>query len=144
MTEIESHTNPIIHAAAFAVNETEAARLCRETQELLDKGQLFEDDLSARMFETENAFSENGFDKHAAAIQMINTQLAGIAIERAVQRMTREECEALTQTLDRIDLGARITLLGQERQTAEIRWLWNKHHPSERPVYPAAGITPET
>lgn len=148
MTELEMLTSPTIHAAAFAADEAEAERLCEETQKLWDAGHSFIVDPANCIatfnlmagFELRQNDSQEELD---AAVSQLETQLAMLAIRKTISQMTREECTALVQALDHLDLGARVKVLGQELQSGDIRSIWDKHHPDKSPILPTPGLAPE-
>ena len=142
MEKLEMIINPVIRAAAFASNEAEASRLCRETQGAWDAGQSFAHSPIVPLFgaTTRESDSDEEID---AAVQQLETQLAVLAIRNTISQMTREECATLVQALDRLDLGARAKVLGQELQSGQIRQIWNNQHPNEASILPTPGLAPE-
>lgn len=138
MENIESRVNPIIHAAAFNVDETEAKRLCEETQKLWDSGHSFVRENAAALMLAQLG----GLDRRAdsqeeldAAVSQLETKLAWLAIHKTVSQMSREECAAFVHTMGCLDTSAKVNVLGQEFHYSDLCYIWNNTHPHDRPVY---------
>lgn len=143
MEKLEMFTSPIIHAAAFAADETEAKRLCEETQKLWDAGQSFNLEAGVYQWFGLDPRQSDSQEELDAAVNQLQTQLAALAIRKTIAQMGREECVGLVQAMDHLDLGARVQVLGQEIRSCEIRHIWNNQHPNEAPILPTAGLAPE-
>ena len=144
MTEIETlvmRDNITVHAAALFADEAETKRLCEETQKLWDAGYSFIMTIN-RMFGIELRQNDSQ-EEIDAAVEQLETKLAMVAIRKTISQMSREECTALVQAMDHLDIDARIKALGRELRSSEIRSIWNDQHKDERPVWATPGLAPE-
>lgn len=123
--------SPVITEAARRADAEKVQAIIDKTQKMWDDGESFVstgfalDDLYPHQRERDSA------EEIEAAANALGTQLAQLAVDGALESISKETAAAMCEALENADPSASITLYGVEMPVRAFADRWNKIHPGD-------------